>query len=70
MPKVSVAICKKCPRVKKCPDYKLFQQPLLFPDIKKGRLFAKKKKKRFQKPDTYQTPSREEQLALNFSGVK
>ena len=69
MPKVSVAICKKCSRLKKCPDYNIFLQPLLFPDIKKDRLFTKKKKKRFQKSDNITTPSHEEQLSLSFSGI-
>ena len=69
MPKVSVAICKKCARIKKCPDYKLFQQPLLFPDIKKEGLFTKKRK-RFRNPKNTQTSLHEEQLTMNFMAGK
>ena len=70
MPKVSTAICKKCTRIKKCPDYNLFQQPLLFPDIRKAGSYTKKRKKRYQHPDNPQTNSHEEQLMLNFIAVK
>ncbi|MGD9157101.1 MAG: hypothetical protein PVG39_01720 [Desulfobacteraceae bacterium] len=69
MPKVSMAICKKCARLKKCPDYSLFQQPLLFPDLKKEGLRPPKKKKRVKNPDNPQPPSHEEQLILDFSGI-
>lgn len=69
MPKVSVAICKKCVRLKKCPDYNLFQQPLLFPGIKKDRLFTQKRKKRLNNSENTRTPSIEKQLPLGFSGI-
>jgi hypothetical protein len=66
MPKVSVAICKKCARLKKCPDYNLFQQPLLFPDFKKEGVLNKKRTKRYQDTDKSRTVSNEEQLTLDF----
>jgi hypothetical protein len=69
MPKVSVAICKKCVRLKKCHDYDLFQQPLLFPDIKKDRSFTRKRKKRLNNSENIRTPSIERQLPLGFSGI-
>ena len=69
MPKVSVAICKKCARLKKCPDYSLFQQPLLFSGIKKEELYTKKRKKSYKNQDNLHTPSHEEQLLLGFSGI-
>jgi hypothetical protein len=65
MPKVSIAICKKCPRFKKCPDYRLFEQPLLFPDMKKGAP-GKKSKRAQTKVEIRQTPSSEIQLPINF----
>jgi len=68
MPKVSIAICKKCPRLKNCPDYNLFRQPLLFPDINKEGLYTKKRKKRFKTQDNIQTSSHEVQLPLSFTG--
>ena len=70
MPKVSVAICQKCARIKKCPDYNLFQQPLLFPDLKKEGLFTKKKRKRYKSPEKVQNPLREQQLNLSFLASK
>jgi hypothetical protein len=66
MPKVSVAICKRCARIKKCTDYSLFIQPLLFPDIKKDGSGIKKRKKRFSNPENQETPSHEKQLSLGF----
>ncbi|GEM_PF-3026345 len=65
MPKVSIAICKKCPRFKKCPDYRLFEQPVLFPDMKKG-IQSKKTKRAQIKAKTSKTPSTEIQLPINF----
>ena len=70
MPKVSTAICEQCAKIKKCPDYRLFQQPVLFPDIHKEVLLTKKIKKRSKKSVNASTPSHEEQLALCFSGIK
>jgi len=65
MPKVSIAICKKCARFKKCPDYRLFEQPVLFPDMKnEGR--GKKQKKAQTKVEISKTPSNEIQLPINF----
>jgi hypothetical protein len=64
-PKVSIAICKKCPRFKKCPDYRLFEQPVLFPDMKKGAP-VKKSKRAHTKIEIKQTPSTEVQLPINF----
>jgi hypothetical protein len=65
MPKVSIAICKKCPRFKKCPDYRLFEQPVLFPDMKKGAP-GKRSKRAQNKAGSRQTPSSEIQLPINF----
>jgi hypothetical protein len=69
MPKVSIAICKNCARLKKCPDYRLFEQPVLFDDMKKGAP-GKKPKKVQSKVEIRQTPSSEIQLPINFSGIK
>ncbi|MBN1907662.1 MAG: hypothetical protein JW927_21475 [Deltaproteobacteria bacterium] len=69
MPKVSIAICKKCPRFKKCPDYRLFEQPVLFPDMKKGKP-GKKSKKAQTKVEISKTPSSEIQLPINFTAGK
>jgi hypothetical protein len=66
MPKVSITICKQCAKIKKCTDYNLFQQPLLFPDISKEEFYTKKRKRRLKSPENTQTPSHEEQLAMNF----
>jgi hypothetical protein len=65
MPKVSIAICKKCARFKKCPDYRLFEQPVLFPDFKNG-VPSKKTKRAKTKVEIRQTPSSEIQLPINF----
>ena len=70
MPKVSTAICKKCVRLKKCPDYNLFQQPLLFPENKIKGFYTKKRKKRFINPKDVQMPSQETQLTMNFMTIK
>jgi hypothetical protein len=69
MPKVSIAICKKCARFKKCPDYHLFEQPVLFPDFKNGAP-GKKTKRSQTKVEIRQTPSSEIQLPINFVAGK
>ncbi|NLA75484.1 MAG: hypothetical protein GX846_08475 [Deltaproteobacteria bacterium] len=69
MPKVSTAICKKCPRLKKCPDYHLFEQPLLFPDLKKSDTSLKKRKKRGVLPAS-KGLSCEIQLRMHFMKEK
>ena len=69
MPKVSVAICEKCDKHKKCPDYNLFLQPLLFPDFDKKGFNTPKKRKRIKNSDNPSAPSHEEQLVLGFSGI-
>lgn len=66
MPKVSIAICKKCARVKKCPDYNSFQHPSLFKNIKKENLFIKKRIKTYSDSEETKRTSSEEQLTLNF----
>ena len=66
MPKVSTAICKKCSRLKKCSDYKLFEQPLLFPRLKVERPYPAKRVRRFKDPENTQPVSHEEQLSLKF----
>jgi hypothetical protein len=65
MPKVSIAICKKCARFKKCPDYRLFEQPLLFPDMKKG-VPGKKSKRAHHEVELKHSSSNEIQLPINF----
>ncbi|MBN2419819.1 MAG: hypothetical protein JXL81_10570 [Deltaproteobacteria bacterium] len=66
MPKVSIEICKNCPRLKKCPDYRLFKQPLLFSGTGKEGVFTSSRKKRYKTPEKTSTPSHEEQLTMNF----
>jgi len=69
--KVSVAICSVCKRKKKCPDYKSYIQPALFPEAVTAKrmtkaMFRKHRKPRGTKPDLLELPDRPEQLTLNI----
>lgn len=66
MPKVKVSrYVKSVLRFKKCPDFNLFEQPVLFPDMKKG-IQSKKTKRAQTKVEISKTPSSEIQLLINF----
>ncbi len=66
MPKVSVSVCERCARKKRCPDYALHIQPTLFPAHKKDMAARRKKRpvKREVKEPARQ--SKEKQLKLGF----
>jgi hypothetical protein len=68
MPKVSTSICEKCSRARKCPDYNLFLQPMLFSDMKKGNRPVKKRRVKIYEDQEAQNTKNKEQLKLGFIG--
>ena len=66
MPKVSTSICEKCNRSRKCPDYGLFLQPVLFSDLKKSSRPVKRKTIKIHKNNMDENSKKEEQLKLGF----
>ncbi len=66
MAKVSVFVCEKCPRKKRCPDYALYIQPTLFPKQREDKTTRTRKHLQKRKQEKSGHPSREEQLKLDF----
>jgi len=67
MPKVSTSICEKCTRIRKCPDYALFRQPVLFSNLKKSNSPVKKRTLKIYVDKKDKVIKKEEQLKLGFS---
>lgn len=70
-PMVSVAVCAKCMRRRKCSDYRMYLQPPLFPDlfelrIRLKELCYKDTKPKKMKSRATETVDKPEQLALNL----
>jgi hypothetical protein len=66
MPKVSISICEKCTKMKKCPDYALFRQPVLFSDLMKSKSPVKRRAVKIYKDKEDTKIKKEEQLKLGF----
>lgn len=66
MPKISISICEKCTKIKKCPDYALFRQPLLFSDLMKSKNPVKRRTVKIYKDKKDTKIKKEEQLKLGF----
>ncbi|MFC1840426.1 hypothetical protein ACFL1N_12650 [Thermodesulfobacteriota bacterium] len=68
MPRVSTSICEKCTRARKCPDYSLFCQPMLFTDLKKDNRPVRKRALKIYENEKSKNIKTEEQLKLSFIG--
>jgi hypothetical protein len=69
--KISVDICSVCKHNKRCPDYKNYIQPSLFPESSTAKrmtkaTFRKRRKSRGTKPDPLDLSDKAEQLRLNI----
>ena len=67
-PKVSTSICEKCGRARKCPDYSLFLQPVLFSDLEKNNRPVRKLALKTYEDKKDKNIKTEEQLKLSFTG--
>jgi len=65
-PKVSTTICEKCNRARKCPDYNLFRQPVLFSDLEKNNRPFRKRASKIYDNEKSKNINTEEQLKLGF----
>lgn len=66
MPRVSISLCEQCRKQKKCQDYALFREPVLFDGFKKGSSTVKRKPARVYKEEKEKTINNEKQLILSF----
>ena len=63
--KVDVARCHKCKGIK-CPDYRRYAQPALFPDIAKEPTITRAAKPKRIKTETIPLPNGPEQLSFEM----
>ena len=70
--RISVLICEACKRMKKCPDYRDYRQPSLFPEILKRQritkaLYRRRTKAKRIGSESDKNVDKPVQLSLNFS---
>jgi len=63
--KVDVAVCEKCKGIK-CPDYRHYVQPVLFPGIAKEATARKTVRPKRIKTETIPLPNSPEQLSFEM----
>jgi len=66
-PKVSPSVCEKCNRMKKCPDYKDFLYPPLFPHLPTDVIRTWEiRRKRSRRTRSKELTERQEQLTFDY----
>lgn len=70
-PKVSVDVCEKCKRMKRCSDYKDYRQPFLYPGFEKEmrmtqELYRRRTREKSVKAEPTDSMDTQEQLILGF----